>query len=346
MTQSSSPHSVSDHSRDHEGDPSGSNVATCDDVIVVVVVQDVVTLMKQRLPEYIVNCFMSSGYDEMEVISTMDISDKEHNSIDNIEKFIQRKYVNRAECNPFPSPTFEFSPGHRIRICNFVKEVKKLRESCESDKNVRTRKRGKPISHVHPKSNVFAEKRQKHLEDSEEDPSDVQESNVLSVMGVSKQVRSSLRKWMAKQNDRLRQLHEGEDYSLQIMPKSTPGTIVVSIRCLACGTSVMLHQVKSSVMVSNWYRHAKLCFRQQADKKLIQLPIHGYIGGPQRENNSGIATDSNNCSRKDSDAGSDTTIHGPIVDLAGFNKSSLNENKDVPNSQQLQTSTLSNNQVF
>ena len=42
---------------------------------------------------------------------------------------------------------------------------------------------------------------QKHLEDSEEDPSDAQESNVLSVMGVSKQVRSSLRKWMAKQND-------------------------------------------------------------------------------------------------------------------------------------------------
>ena len=73
----------------------------------------------------------------------------------------------------------------------------------------------------------------------------------------------------------------------------------------------------------------------QADKKLIQLPIYGYIGGPQRENDSGIATDSNNCSRKDSDAGSDTTIHGPIVDLTGFNKSSLNENKDVPNSQQL-----------
>ena len=50
---------------------------------------DIVTLMKQRLPEYIVNCFMSSGYDEIEVISTMDTSDKEHNKI---EKFIQRKY--------------------------------------------------------------------------------------------------------------------------------------------------------------------------------------------------------------------------------------------------------------
>lgn len=189
---------------------------------------DIVTLMKQRLPEYIVNCFMSSGYDEMEVISTMDTSDKEHNSIDKIEKFIQRKYANSAEHNPFPSPAFEFPPGHRIRICNFVKEVKKLKESCGSGKNVCTRKRGKPKSHL--ENNVFAEKKQKHLEDSEEEASDVQESNVLTVTGVSKQVRSSLGKWMAKQkNDRSGQLHEGEHYSLQIIPKGTPETF--SIHC-------------------------------------------------------------------------------------------------------------------
>ena len=108
MTRILSPNSVGDHSSDYEADQSGSNVATC----------DIVTLMKQRLPKYIVNCFMSSGYDEMEVISTMDTSDKEHNSIDKIEKFIQRKYANSAEHNPFPSPAFEFPPGHRIQICN------------------------------------------------------------------------------------------------------------------------------------------------------------------------------------------------------------------------------------
>ena len=250
MTRILSPNSVGDHSSDQEAEQSGSNT-TC----------DVVILMKQRLPEYIVNCFMSSGYDEMEVISTMDTSDKEHNSIDKIEKFIQRKYANSAEHNPFPSPALEFPPGHRIRICNFVKEVKELRESCRSDKNVRTGKRRKPESH--PEYNVPSEKkRQKHVEDSEKEADD-QESNVLTVMGVSKQVRSSLRKWMAKQqNDRLGQLHEGEHYSLQIIPKGTPGAFLVSMKCLACGTSVMLHQIKSSVMVSNWYRHAKLCFKK------------------------------------------------------------------------------------
>ena len=215
---------------------------------------------------------ISSGYDEMEVISTMDTSDKEHNSIDKIEKFIQRKYANSAAHNPFSSPTFEFPPGHRIRICNFVKEV---RESCgsdqvRSDKNVHTGKRRKPESNPssNPEYNVPSEnKRQKlHVEDSEEEV-DVQESKVLTVMGVSKQVRSSLRKWMAKQkNDQLGQLHEGEHYSLQIIPKGTPGVFLISIKCLACGTSVMLHQAKSSVMVSNWYRHAKLCFKKQAGR--------------------------------------------------------------------------------
>ena len=86
----------------------------------------------------------------------MDTSDKEHNSIDKIEKFIQLKYANSAKHNPFPSPPFEFPPGHRIRICNFVKEVKKLKESCGSGENVCTRKRGKPKSHL--ENNGFEEK--------------------------------------------------------------------------------------------------------------------------------------------------------------------------------------------
>ena len=105
----------------------------------------------------------------------------------------------------------------------------------------------------------------------------------------------------------------------------------------------MLHQIKSSVMVSNWYRHAKLCFKKQAGKKLIQLPIHGYIGEPQSESGSDIATESSSSSKVSDTESDTTTINGPLVDLGSFNKSSL---KELPNSQQLQTNTLSDNQVF
>ena len=33
-------------------------------------------LMKQKLPEYVVKCLMSAGYDEIEVVSTMGTSEK------------------------------------------------------------------------------------------------------------------------------------------------------------------------------------------------------------------------------------------------------------------------------
>ena len=62
------------------------------------------------------------------------------------------------------------------------------------------------------------------------------------------------------------------------------------------------------------------CPALQAGKKFIQLPIHGYTGGSQSESDIAIESSS---SSKVSDTESDTTINGPLVDLAGFNKSSL-----------------------
>ena len=37
---------------------------------------DVLEMMKQKLPEYVVKCLISAGYDEIEVLSTMDTSEK------------------------------------------------------------------------------------------------------------------------------------------------------------------------------------------------------------------------------------------------------------------------------
>ena len=87
----------------------------------------------------------------------------------------------------------------------------------------------------------------------------------------------------------------------------------------------MLHQVKSSVMVSNWYRHTKLCFKKQADKKLIQLPIHGYIGGSRSENGSDIATESSSSSKVSDTESDTTTINSPIIDLLAL--TNLHSNK-------------------
>ena len=57
---------------------------------------DAISLMKEAVAEYVVNCFLAAGYDTTEVINAMDISESPGNSL-------------FAKC-------FEFPPGHRIRF--------------------------------------------------------------------------------------------------------------------------------------------------------------------------------------------------------------------------------------
>ena len=63
----------------------------------------VMRLMKQKLPPYIVNCVVSAGFDEVEVLSSMDTSENPGNSIEKIEKFIERKFASSSVHNPFSS---------------------------------------------------------------------------------------------------------------------------------------------------------------------------------------------------------------------------------------------------
>jgi len=74
------------------------------------------------------NCLQAAGYDDLEVIASMDVAEGEKSScISKIEEFIEK------QCLPpqYPSESvnsipFEFPPGHRVRICNFVHKVKQL----------------------------------------------------------------------------------------------------------------------------------------------------------------------------------------------------------------------------
>jgi len=80
------------------------------------------------------NCLQAAGYDDLEVIVSMDVAESEKSScISKIEEFIERRHKSNADMLPpqYPSETvnslpFEFPPGHHVRICNFVYEVKQL----------------------------------------------------------------------------------------------------------------------------------------------------------------------------------------------------------------------------
>ena len=99
---------------------------------------DVNLLMQQQLPRYVVNCLQAAGYDELEVIASMDTNEGEASSISKIEKYIEKYHKSNPDMLPSYSTEsstslpFEFPPGHRIRICNFVHEIKQLYRNTRS----------------------------------------------------------------------------------------------------------------------------------------------------------------------------------------------------------------------
>ena len=100
---------------------------------------DVISLLKERLPDYIVQCFLASGYDDPTVIADMDVTDNPENSISIIETYIGSKFTDDEQYyhNRHISLPFQFPPGHRKRISNFVCEVKQLLKAKGSSCNKR-----------------------------------------------------------------------------------------------------------------------------------------------------------------------------------------------------------------
>ena len=82
--------------------------------------QEATTLMRQNLPEYVVNCFIASGYDTLQAVST--IGDE---NLQEIEEFINSEYPQdeRFISNSFATST-KFLPGHKRLIMDFVENTK------------------------------------------------------------------------------------------------------------------------------------------------------------------------------------------------------------------------------
>ena len=153
---------------------------------------DVIGSMKQKLPEYAAKCLMSEGYDKIEVLSTVGTSEKQGNSIEKIESFIEKRYADSSEHNSFPSHPFEFPPGHRVQIaiCNFVRELKKSKEKLNPMSLCVAKIRLNPHKHSIPSTS----KRMKVTSvDDEVDDTDIDGTEVFNGVQVAKQVRSSMK---------------------------------------------------------------------------------------------------------------------------------------------------------
>jgi hypothetical protein len=85
--------------------------------------------MKRHLPEYIVNCFIATGYDCIDTICDMNITPGPTNFINEIEAYIEKRKSFLPSClgsneNFGDSFPFEFPPGHRMQINKFITSLK------------------------------------------------------------------------------------------------------------------------------------------------------------------------------------------------------------------------------
>ena len=232
--------------------------------------------MKESLPDYIVNCMLAAGYDDIKIISAMDVTDSEGNSISIIENFIEKRFKGDPDyCHNHISKSslpFEFPPGHRLRICNFVHAVKKMyRTSISNKSHLLTCKRKRTTDqHNFGKAKKFklsdhiavpsagSTEVSKQVEITKDKWSD--ESQDESI--ILNSVRQRLNKWMQQQtNTRLSKLKENNDYTIIVEASSQNS---VCVKCNACSTSINLHKkdktrLNSSYLLSNWTKHVKSC---------------------------------------------------------------------------------------
>ena len=87
--------------------------------------EEFTALMKKELPLNVIQCLSLTGYDSPEVIAQM-TTDGPGCSIDVIENYILQEHSNDPSCFHLSNTkyTHVFTPGHRIRLSNFIQTVK------------------------------------------------------------------------------------------------------------------------------------------------------------------------------------------------------------------------------
>ena len=197
--------------------------------------------MKEELPAYVVKCFIAAGFDTLEVIAKMNISNKPGNSIELIEQFISDEYPN----NPEYMRSKKFPPGHRIRIQDFVNKVKHLMKPQLGKRTVSGGRSNQP----------------KKTKANSGDTSDFDQPGNVG------DIRRQIAKWQQTQKEpNVRKLKEHEHFEV-----SVTSTGAAYISCKICMKKCQLGSKKNKFLISNWTRHAVKCNEKKSseNRKII-----------------------------------------------------------------------------
>ena len=163
--------------------------------------------MRDELPETVVNCFKAAGYDNLKCISKM--SEK---SIDRMEKYIdsvKEHYPNCQQSDSSGKPifprekSFQFPPGHREQIMDFIVSVKQLLgTTCD----------------LHDPTSPPAFKKKKVANSSV--------NTAENIPAVVNEIRLMIRHWA---RNKKHCLQEGVDYSIEATKTTTTNATVVYV---------------------------------------------------------------------------------------------------------------------
>ena len=181
---------------------------------------------------------MMSGFDDIETILQMDIGEGPNNSIDAIEKFINKKrFPSCMGPHQLVDETFEFPPGHKLKIQKFIRDIQQQHHSpAISEKR-------KPTT-VQPKK----AKKKKHDDESQ--------SNENANINAITEIRQKVLTWGKKEKVTLL---ENDHFTICVKRDVVDsGEFSVSIQC-RCGKKYAFHKKSKSWLISNWTRHFKSC---------------------------------------------------------------------------------------
>lgn len=216
---------------------------------------DALQLLQEKLPSYVVNCFIATGFDDVESIVEMDLggTSSARDSISVIEQYIDQRKVELPNCmGPSCSSTlpFEFPPGHKIRIKKFIQYVKSLYGDSDTVEDT--------VKHNGPKKRKV-----------QSGPNDG-----LNIPTVKNDILKRISSWLRKFEDGK---FMNEPYEV-IVTRTTPNDdLVASIWCgRGCGKSFVVQRVINSStqtwMLSNWTKHFKKCVKAKFTSEAFTLP--------------------------------------------------------------------------
>ena len=240
-------------------------------------IEEATKLMKQRLPEYVVNCFISAGFDTLAVIADMDTSSEPGNSLQVIEEFISNEHPNDPKFTRGTMATgmFKFPPGHRHTITKFVKDVKQLQEG----------KRRQPSKRESDTSSTKAKRRRMtpnsskaSLNISDSSSSESIEFAAATQVSTLRDIRRQVTKWQQSQKHaKLRLLKEHQEYDVHVKAKGEGGNLIASIECKLCGKSYILGLKEGRSMISNWTKHIGKCALIPKHHTQVTGKLHQYF---------------------------------------------------------------------